>query len=151
MKSNLFTWRNCIPVGIHLSLIRGSDQESANHSARFVEWKSRFVATTVDILLVSGFHRKNSFLVSLNWFIFYIMINLRILDMSSICFNFLFGRTEREWRSMENKIWMQLAFFYEHQNIISNINIFKLSVYANISENDSKLIIFGNLEIGVPL
>ena len=43
---------------------------------------------------------------------------------------------------MENKISMQLAFFYEHQNIISNINIFKLSVYANISENDSKLIIF---------
>ena len=52
---------------------------------------------------------------------------------------------------MENKISMQLAFFYEHQNIISNINIFKLPVYANISENDSKLIIFGNLEIGVPL
>ena len=35
--------RNCIPVGIHLNLIRTSDQESTDHSARFVEWKSRYV------------------------------------------------------------------------------------------------------------
>ena len=35
--------RNCIPVGIHLNLTGAHDQESTNHSARFVEWKSTYV------------------------------------------------------------------------------------------------------------
>ena len=32
--------RNCIPVGIHMNLLGARDQESTNHSAHFVEWKS---------------------------------------------------------------------------------------------------------------
>ena len=34
---------SCILVRIHLNLIRASDQESTNHSACFVEWKSGYI------------------------------------------------------------------------------------------------------------
>ena len=35
--------RSFIPVGIHLNLITGRDQESTIHSVRFVEWKCRHI------------------------------------------------------------------------------------------------------------
>ena len=42
--------RNCIPVGIHLNLIRARDQESTKQSAHFVERKSSYI--TISTVLV---------------------------------------------------------------------------------------------------
>ena len=55
--------RNCVPVGIHLNLIRVRDQESTKHNTHFAEWNSRYITIIMIILpqLTSSQTQENLF------------------------------------------------------------------------------------------